>query len=70
MTYTITKTRRQICIETSDGQRWLYPRSNTGLARANRKLTALESVGYVEEQPTPDTFTQLVEMARTAQHPS
>lgn len=64
MTYTITKTRRQIGIDTDDGQRWLYPRSEVGLKRANRRLIKLEALGYTEEQPKPDAFTQLVEMAR------
>jgi hypothetical protein len=64
MTYTITRSRRQIVISTSDHQRWFYQRTDAGAARANRKIAALEAVGYTEEQPAPDTFTQLRQMAQ------
>jgi hypothetical protein len=61
-TYTITHSRRQILIETNDGQRWLMPRGETG--RRDRRIAKLEAAGYTEIFPEPDTFTQLVQMAR------
>lgn len=54
MTYTITKSRKQIRIETSHGQRWLYPRSEVGTQRADRKVTALEAVGYTDSATTKE----------------
>ena len=64
MTYTITRSRRQIMIETSDGQRWLYPRSIVGLGSADRKVAALEAVGYTEGLPTPPVFSQLLALVQ------
>lgn len=63
-TFTITYSRRQIMIETSDNRRWLFQRSNAGIGRKNRRIAALEAAGYTEAAPPPDTFQQLVNMAR------
>jgi hypothetical protein len=49
MTYTITTTRRQYTIKTSDGRLWHYPRSEKGAAAANRKMDALTAAGATEQ---------------------
>lgn len=61
-TFVITYSRRQILIETNDGQRWLMPRGETG--RRDRRIAKLEAAGYTEIFSEPDTFQQFIQMAR------
>jgi hypothetical protein len=63
-TFTITYSRKQILIETNDGQRWLCPNSTAGVERVYRRVNKLLAAGCDEKQPEPDAFTQLVQMAR------
>jgi hypothetical protein len=63
-TFTITYSRKQILIETSDGRRWLCPNSTAGVERVYRRVDKLLAAGYDGKQPEPDAFQQLVDMAR------
>lgn len=48
--YTITTTRHQIRIETSDGSFWLFQKSEEGVKRASACVTRLEALGYRERK--------------------
>lgn len=60
MTYTISTTRRQWLIKTSDGQRWLFQRSDKGAASLDRRLAKLQAAGYTEQAEQPHWLTAMV----------
>lgn len=64
-TYTVSYTRRQILVTTSDGDyRRLFPRSDKGAAAMQRYVARLRAVGYTEQAPPPDAFAEIRAMLR------